>query len=121
VIRHRLNRLRPWLVRALIPPERVGSYILYRAAVPVYMGRSGSDLRRRLLQHAGVGTTEYFGYDVHPSPWHAFQVECSLYHAGTGQLTNRVHPRAPTSVATACPFCGIQLCQVLDNRLAPSQ
>lgn len=121
MIRHRLYRLRPWLVRALIPPEQVGSYILYRAAVPVYVGRSDSDLRRRLLQHTGAGTAEYFSYDIHPSPWQAFQAECSLYHATIGQLTNRVHPRAPTSVATVCPFCGNELHQLLDSRLVPAQ
>lgn len=115
--RRRLYRLHPWLVRALIPPDQVGSYILYRAAFPIYVGRSDTDLRRRLLQHAGAGTAEYFGYEAHPSPSHAYRAECSLFHAADGPLANRIHPDAPDHLDVECSFCSTSLYKVLDNRL----
>lgn len=115
--RRRLYRLHPWLVRALIPPDRVGSYILYRAAFPIYVGRSDTDLRRRLLQHAEAGTAEYFSYDVHPSPSHAHRAECSLFHAADGPLTNCIHPDAPDYLDIQCSFCSASLHEVPDNRL----
>lgn len=117
MIRHRIYRLQPWLVRALIPPDQLGSYILYRAGAPIYVGRSDTDLRRRLLQHAAAGTSEYFRYDVHPSASHAFRAECSLYHALDAPLTNRIHPDAPDYLDVDCAFCTISLHDVLDNRL----
>jgi hypothetical protein len=52
MISHRVCRLEPWFLRALIPPDQVGSYIFYRAEAPICVGRSDTDLRRRLLQHA---------------------------------------------------------------------
>jgi len=117
MISHRIYRLEPWLVRALIPADQVGSYILYRASAPIYVGRSDTDLRRRLLQHAAAGTGEYFRYDVHPSPSHAFWAECSLYHAIDGPLTNHIHPDAPDYLDIECAFCSTNLHDVLDNRL----
>lgn len=119
-MRHRLYRLWPWLVRALIPPGQVGSYILYRAALPMYVGRSDSDLRGRLLQHAYAGIGEYFRYDVHRSASHAFRAECSLYHAADTPLTNCIHPDAPDYLDVDCTFCSISLHDVLDNRLVAS-
>lgn len=95
----------------------MGSYILYRATFPIYVGRSDTDLRRRLLQQAGPGTAEYFGYDAHPSPSHAYRAECSLFHAADGPLVNRIHPDAPDHLGVDCSFCSTGLHEVLDNRL----
>lgn len=117
MIRHRIYRLQPWLIRALIPPKQVGSYILYRAGEPIYVGRSDTDLQHRLLQHAATSAGDYFRYDVHPSASHAFQAECSLYHAIEGPLTNRIHPDAPDYLDIDCSFCSSSLSDVLDNRL----
>ena len=102
---------------ALIPADKVGSYILYRACAPIYIGRSDTDLRRRLVQHAAAGTGEYFRYDVHPNPTRAFRAECSLYHAVDGPLVNRIHPDAPDYLDIDCAFCNANLHDVLDNRL----
>ena len=116
----RAYQLRPWLVRALIPAAHIGSYVLYRRMVPTYVGRSDTDPRRRLLEHAAAGRGDYFTFDVHPSSWHAFQVECSLYHGVEGHLGNRIHPDVPSFTDSQCPFCRAQLHQVLDNRLVPN-
>lgn len=117
MICHRIYRLQSWLVRALIPEGQVGSYILYRSGNPIYVGRSDTDLRRRLVQHAAAGTNEYFRYDVHLSATHAFRAECSLYHAVDRPLANRIHPDAPDYLDIECAFCSTSLYGVLDKRL----
>lgn len=117
MIRHRVYRLQPWLVRALVPPDQVGSYILYQAGNPLYVGRSDTDLCRRLLEHAGSGMGEYFRYDVHPTRSHAFRAECSLYHALDGPLANRIHPDTPDYLDLDCAFCSTSLLTVLESRL----
>lgn len=50
----RLYRLSPWLIRALIPVGYIGTYKLFRLGEtePIYVGRSDTCLRNRLLRHA---------------------------------------------------------------------
>lgn len=98
--------LRPWLVRALIPPQRIGTYVLYTArGRPLYIGRSDTDIRRRLLWHCSNRSGAYFTYDVHPSPASAYDVECALFHLLAAQVSNRIHPDRPDFHPTACAFC----------------
>jgi hypothetical protein len=116
-VRRRRYRLQPWLVRALIPPGAVGTYVLYRGEEPVYVGRSDRNLQQRLLQHAAYCRGEYFGYDVHWHPLAAFEVECSLYHALRLSLENVLHPDHPDYLEADCPFCVETLTDILANRL----
>lgn len=113
----RLLRLKPWLVRATIPPGWAGTYILHRAGEPIYVGRSDTDLRRRLIQHCGTEKGEYFSYDTHYSATAAFEVECSLYHSLQDSIINILHPDAPNFSDASCPFCASNLKQVLANRI----
>lgn len=113
----RLLRLKPWLVRATIPAGCAGTYTLHRAGGPIYVGRSDTDLRRRLIQHCGTRKGEYFSYDTHHSATAAFEVECSLYHSLQGSIINILHPDAPNFSDATCPFCASQLKQVLANRV----
>lgn len=105
-MRPRLIRLRPWLIRALIPPGVVGSYVLYTTTgLPRYVGRSDTDIRRRLLRHCTDQRGAYFTYDVHNNPVSAYDMECAMFHALSPQLTNRIHPDRPDFHETSCVFC----------------
>ncbi len=104
--RPRPMRLRPWLVRALVPPQRIGTYVLYTATGrPAYIGRSDTDIRRRLLQHCTGRRGAYFTYDVHHSVTAAYDVECALFHLLAPHLANRMHPDRPDFHPTPCVFC----------------
>jgi hypothetical protein len=107
--RPRLYRLSPWLVRALIPSGLIGSYVLYShtdAGVRIqYVGRSDTDLRRRLVSHASRRLAAYFDYAVQHSAEHAYVMECASFHALARRITNRVHPARPRGVRSPCPFC----------------
>ncbi|AXI78530.1 GIY-YIG nuclease family protein [Peterkaempfera bronchialis] len=99
-------RLRPWLVRALIPPRLIGTYVLYTAGgSPTYVGRSDTDVRRRLLRHCTDRHGDYFTYDVHPTAVSAYDVECALFHLLAPEVSNRIHPDRPDFHPTPCAFC----------------
>ncbi len=96
----------PWLIRALIPASVVGTYVLYTSTgVPRYVGRSDTDVRRRLLRHCTDRAGSYFSYDVHHTPANAFEMECALFHALSPHLVNRIHPDRPNFHTTSCTFC----------------
>lgn len=102
----RLHRLRPWLVRALIPEGLTGTYVLFKDGEAEYIGRSDSCLRRRLLVHAYRRRAHYFRYEVHNHAVDSFGMECALFHAPPGaRLSNRLHPASPQGSAARCPFC----------------
>jgi len=83
----------------------------------MYIGRSDTDLRRRILQHAAARRAEYFTYDVHHTAQHAFEVESSMYHSEQESLTNCIHPAAPKATRAQCPFCPPQVHATRTQRL----
>lgn len=109
MIGRRIYRLRPWLIRALIPPGRPGSYVLYlqrrRSLQPHYNGRSDHDVATRLSAHARANRGDYFSFDVHPDARTAYLAECAGYHLRGEEAINRIHPAAPRGTPTRCPFC----------------
>ncbi|MFK0402735.1 hypothetical protein ACIQTT_10425 [Microbacterium sp. NPDC090225] len=110
--------LTPWLIRACIPDGTVGTYTLWDSAGPVYIGRSDTCLRRRLLEHAAkwpVGI--YFTFDVSHSVHDAFTMECSLFHALGDTTTNIDHPPRPRLGDPPCPFCASSFHATRGNRL----
>jgi len=114
----RLYKLRPWLIRALIPEGVPGSYVLYRQGVPVYVGRSDTDLQRRLLAHTASMRGEYFSFSTCTHALNAFSSECALYHAPPpGGIENKVHPAAPPQSGALCPFCPGTIAASRGNRL----
>lgn len=115
--RERALRLSSWLIRAIIPARLIGTYVLYRQGSPVYIGRSDTDLRRRLLEHSARARGDYFTYDVHHTSTQAFEVECSLFHALRPALTNVLHPDRPDYGTEMCPFCPDSLASILNARL----
>lgn len=102
---HRLFKLEPWLVRALIPPGKVGTYLLYRSGRPIYTGRSDEDLRNRLVTHAQTKRADYFGFTTYPDADRAFDMECALFHALRHTSTNLIHPASPKGSQRSCIIC----------------
>ncbi|MDW4909425.1 hypothetical protein RB628_29810 [Streptomyces sp. ADMS] len=72
---------------------------------PQYVGRSDTDVRRRLLRHCSDRRGDYFTYDVHNTPANAFDMECALFHLLSPNLSNRIHPDRPDLLEASCVFC----------------
>jgi len=104
---HRLFKLKPWLVRALIPRGRAGTYLLYRFGRPVYAGRSDEDLQNRLVVHAHTERADYFGFSVFADAERAFDMECALFHSLRKTTTNLIHPASPKRSGRTCFICGL--------------
>ncbi len=102
---HRLFKLEPWLVRAVIPQGKIGVYVLYISGKPVYAGRSDEDLRSRLVAHASVKRAEYFGFGLYSDASRAFDIECALFHALEPCTTNLIHPASPKGSGRICVVC----------------
>ncbi len=105
---------RAWLltseVVSMLVPSAPGVYILGQARpqfVPVYAGRSDTDLRRRLWAHARAGIATHFTWRICADAREAFFQECILYHllTETHVLSNQRHPDRPAPMNTVCPLC----------------
>jgi len=118
-IGRRAYRLAPWLVRALIPPGVTGTYVLLANGHAIYTGRSDTDLRRRLVEHARAGRGEFFDFDAHAHRRAAFVTECAAYHALGAGLENRIHPASPAGTGDDCPFCPATIAATIGGRLQP--
>lgn len=96
-------------VRRFVPDDVAGTYCLgwilddgnFYAG---YVGRSDTDLKRRLLQHTYTGAFPAFRFVPAATIYDAYVMECSAYHLTEGML-NRVHPRAPRRLPYKCPVC----------------
>ena len=104
--------LAPWAVRMTVPEAVPGVYLLGDASPAssafnaTYVGRSDTDLRRRLLAHAQTGKAAYFRCCACGTQKEAFHRECLYWHALRGsQLRNKAHPDAPDGSEMQCPYC----------------
>lgn len=102
---HRLFKLEPWLVRALVPPRKAGAYLLYIGGQPIYTGRSDEDLRNRLQAHAFAQRADYFGFGLYPDAARAYDMECALFHALCPLSGNLIHPASPKTSGRSCVIC----------------
>jgi hypothetical protein len=105
-------QLAPWVIRALIPPAVLGVYLLGEPSsagrfVFQYVGRSDTDLRRRLLQHCSAASALFFRHVLCIDRLTAFRMECYFWHAAEGEHTvaNLIHPAAPRGTDVSCPYC----------------
>lgn len=100
---------RPAWIRAMLPPNVVGAYVLLNGPTPFYVGRSDSCLANRLLHHEYLPEATHVYWEVCRNPVLAFHCEAFWYdHAGgSGTLRNRVHPARPVGHDGPCPFCSI--------------
>ena len=69
-----------------------------------YVGRSDTDLRARLHEHAGK--YRRFKYAYHSSPEEAFASECRLYHEFNPPSTI-AHPPRPIGAKWKCALCKV--------------
>jgi hypothetical protein len=84
------------------------AYQLFRSRWgPVrYVGRSDTDIRRRLLEHVREGEYSYFYVEHKRDPVEAFFRECGWWHYHRSTIENdEVHPARPRGYRDACPKC----------------
>jgi hypothetical protein len=120
-VTNRRYRLRPWLIRALIPEGVIGTYVLWSPTAPVYVGRSDTSLRRRLLEHSRSWPDIYFTYGVAISMEAAYSMECSLFHALGEHTSNIYHPQRVAIDHARCGFCIDSINQIREARLSLAQ
>ncbi|MEX3624178.1 hypothetical protein [Viridibacillus arvi] len=117
----RLYKYSPWLVRLLIPNGFQGTYILYskigQSVEPIYIGRSDTDLQRRLLNHPYLNVAQYFEFFTFDSAEKAFLSETALYHNFENSLLNKIHPAIPVNSGIKCPFCKESFVETLSGRI----
>ena len=76
----------------------------------LYVGRSDSDVRGRLLSWVGKNARyKQFMYSYADSAKAAFEKECINYHdfGGKEKLDNEAHPDRPDNSNWKCPRCNI--------------
>jgi hypothetical protein len=104
-------RFRPAVVRLVVPEGAIGAYLLFRVVEgvcrAVYVGRSDTDLRRRLLQHPHRAL-DYFTVQGCGTAAEAYLAECRVFHLLEPEL-NQAHPAAVAGRKPECPFCETDL------------
>ena len=69
-----------------------------------YVGRSDSDVKKRLHDH--IGENSEFKYEYYASSEEAFDKECYLYHEFQPPR-NKIHPAQPADNDWQCMICGL--------------
>jgi hypothetical protein len=69
---------------------------------PSIVGRSDTDLAKRLLAYTGFDT--HFGFSLCPSAEVAFLAECELFH-DLQPAFSLLHPELPEGYDLQCPRC----------------
>lgn len=92
-------------VRNHVRSDWAGVYLLRnsRSGPPRYVGRSDSDVRRRLLNQARKSDYRYFTVEHKRSAREAWHREAHLYHYHKSSLDNERHPPPPAGMS--CPKC----------------
>lgn len=88
-------------------PDRPGVYVLKqsRDGPPRYVGRSDSDVRRRLNTQARETGYKFFTVEHKKTALDAWKREAHLYHYHKRKLDNDVHPNPPKG--HSCPRCSL--------------
>ncbi len=94
-------------VEKLISVKKPGAYflcvVLNNRFYELYVGRSDSCLRTRLLQHIGAGIYTHFRFRMCRSKKGAFLNECVGFHTYK-HMANQIHP-ARNDEVECCPIC----------------
>ncbi len=90
--------------------KQIGNYWLghYRSDghfQAMYVGRSDTCLRRRLMTHSRRGRHDAFITRTTDSIREAYQIECREWHMISRGLSNEIHPRTPRHLPYSCPYC----------------
>ena len=108
----RVYNLKPLIIKQIVPKKSVGSYRLGIFSEEqfdvLYFGRSDTDLRRRLLQHAKEGKFSHFTFEETNGLFDAFRQECRDWHMKILNTKNCIHPFAPKRLPYICPYCLIK-------------
>lgn len=119
-------RLVPETVRAVVPPDEFGAYMLLRRGRPVYVGRSDLCVRTRLVTHPLLGIATHFVWEPCRSRISAFALESFWFHRlhGKADVMNLIHPASPEDSGVPCPFCSSgemdALARVLTRQQTPA-
>lgn len=97
----------PKVIRAFVPSQTIGVYILYNEGKPIYVGRSDSCIQTRLCGHELLCKSTHFSWEPCSSPKKAYLLEALWYHKlqMQGQNLNQIHPGKPAGWIGECPFC----------------
>lgn len=91
------------MVRMVVPSGIIGAYALFRvlsgSLSVVYVGRSDTDLRRRLLSHPYRALAAYFSYE----PCASASAACLAERRAYGRFRPPLNRLFPASVAAAYP------------------
>lgn len=74
-----------------------------RGGPPRYVGRSDTDVQRRLLTQARQTDYNYFIVEHKQTAADAWKREAHLYHYHKSDLDNKTHPTPPEGMS--CPVC----------------
>lgn len=98
------------VVRATVPPNTAGAYLLMKGTHPIYVGRSDRCVQTRLASHPLIGSATHFVWEACPTPWQAFSLEAAWFHHLSGRpgFLNKIHPARAPNLISACPFCCTQ-------------
>lgn len=97
----------PSILRAMVPANTVGVYLLLERDRPFYVGRSDVCLRTRLSQHEHLAAATHVIWQSYRARLDAYRIEAAWYHAlkERGGGMNEIHPAAPQELEATCPFC----------------
>lgn len=70
----------------------------------LYVGRSDTNLRARLEQHAREGEYAYFKFRYATSVKDAYEQECLAFHEHEYHINNTYHPDKPNGKDYPCPY-----------------
>jgi len=100
-------------IQTLVEKGSIGNYLLYDSKQCVlYVGRSDTDLQKRLLDHVNEPPYKSFKFSYADSPEEAYYKECKQYHEyeKSGKLRNEKHPDCPDGMGhLRCPVCYFDL------------
>lgn len=112
----------PSVVRALVPPNKAGVYMLLRMDVPFYVGRSDNCIQTRLAVHPLLSTATHVAWETCTTPLQAYRLESAWFHTLrlTVELANQIHPARPAGDPSSCPFCSTGDDQAWAHLMRPS-
>jgi hypothetical protein len=95
------------VLRAVIPPAALGTYLLLVEDEPIYVGRSDTCVRTRLCMHGLGQVATHFVWEPAREAWQGFCLEAAWWHrrADWPMLLNAIHPAIPLGDERTCPFC----------------
>lgn len=105
----------PWIT-ALLPKQTIGAYVLISHGQPIYVGRSDSCLRTRLLNHEHRSKGSHVIWEIKKSSLEAYHQECFWYQALKQKLINQIAPALPSGIHSISPFLKCD-CEELSYKL----